>query len=209
MNNIKKIRHEYNLQELRKNQVSLCPISQFEIWFNNALNCKIPDANAMTLATVSPQGLPSARILLLKEFSTEGFSFFTNYESDKAKDIENTPYGAIVFFWPQLEQQIRIEGKIKKVEPEDSDKYFNQRPIGSRIAALVSPQSKLIENRADLEKQVASINLDQEIKRPNYWGGYKLIPYSFEFWQGRENRLNDRIKYTKKGDTWIIDRLAP
>ncbi|MFA8433334.1 MAG: pyridoxamine 5'-phosphate oxidase [Marinifilaceae bacterium] len=208
---IAKIRHEYSQQALSKQDVLSNPVEQFEKWFQEALNSDLKDANAMTLATTSSNGLPSARILLLKDFDQDGFCFFTNYESQKALDIKENPNGALVFFWPELERQIRIEGGIEKVSEEESDRYFEMRPVGSRIAACISPQSKEIENRKFLEDAFASYGQKSQlnIPRPTFWGGYRLRPSMIEFWQGRENRLNDRIEYRLEGDRWKIRRLAP
>lgn len=208
---IKNIRHEYEEAKLNRSEISTDPFYQFKKWFEKAIELNIADANAMTLATVSAEGKPSARILLLKDFSKEGFCFFTNYESRKGSDIKANPNGAMVFFWSKLEKQIRIEGRIVKLDPELSDKYFFERPLGSRIAASVSPQSKEIENRKVLCKMIADFQLKSknDFFRPNFWGGYRLIPELFEFWQGRENRLNDRFEYRLVKNNWKIRRLAP
>ena len=207
----KRIRHEYGNKELRKANADVNPLVQFERWFKEAVDLKLPDANAMTLSTVSPQGRPSARILLLKDFNEKGLCFFTNYNSKKGLELETNPFGAMVFFWPELERQIRIEGKIEKLEPEKSDEYFFERPVGSRIAAAVSPQSQEIENREVLVEMIAEFRkkYGEEFKRPDFWGGYRLKPDLFEFWQGRENRLNDRIEYSLHNDVWKMRRLAP
>jgi len=207
----KKIRHEYEQKELNSSDLLNSPFDLFAEWFQNAIDQKIPDANAMTVATVSKEGKPSARILLLKDVDEKGFCFFTNYESNKARQIDENPHAALVFFWPELEQQIRIEGKIEKLEAEKSDQYFYERPIGSRIAAIISPQSKEIDNRNQLESDLHLFLKEEEseISRPNYWGGYRLIPTLFEFWQGRENRLNDRFEYFLENNTWHTKRLAP
>ncbi|WP_321322253.1 pyridoxamine 5'-phosphate oxidase [Labilibaculum sp.] len=208
---IKKLRHEYGEIELNETDINSNPFAQFQIWFKQAIKMKLPDANAMTLATVSADNKPSARILLLKEYNEKGFCFFTNYNSRKGFDIEGNPYGALVFFWPELERQIRIEGKIEKLEPELSDEYFLDRPVGSRTAAAVSPQSDEIENRDTLSLMVEKFKEKNggEFARPDFWGGYRLIPDLFEFWQGRESRLNDRIEYNLKNKQWEIRRLAP
>jgi len=209
--NFKHLRHEYGKAELNKPDVDSNPFIQFQKWFEHAIKMRLPDANAMTLATVSAAGKPSARILLLKSFGENGFCFFTNYNSRKATDIEANPYGALVFFWSELERQIRIEGKIEKLEPELSDEYFLERPVGSRTAASVSPQSKEIENRDSLNQMIKHFkeSHSDHFTRPDSWGGYRLIPDLFEFWQGRENRLNDRIEYNLKNTRWKTRRLAP
>ena len=207
----KKLRHEYSMAELNKSDINSNPFTQFRIWLEQAIKMELPDANAMTLATVSADNKPSARILLLKDYNEKGFCFFTNYNSRKGTDIEGNPYGSLVFFWPELERQIRIEGKIEKLEPEFSDEYFLDRPVGSRTAAAVSPQSNEIENRNALIQMVETFKKknEDEFTRPDFWGGYRLIPDLFEFWQGRESRLNDRIEYNLKNKQWEIRRLAP
>jgi len=208
---IQKKRHEYTLKQLNERDVNPNPFTQFDTWFKMAHDLDLLDANAMTLATVNSDGKPTARILLLKDYSDQGFCFFTNYNSRKGKDIEENPYGAIVFFWPELEKQIRIEGSIEKLESKDSDHYFMNRPVGSRRAAAASRQSSILKNRGELEQSIANFKnqFGDNFKRPNYWGGYILIPNKFEFWQGRENRLNDRIEFKLENGNWNIHRLAP
>ena len=207
----KKLRHEYGVAELNKPDINSNPFLQFEFWFEQAVKMELPDANAMTLATVSADNKTSARILLLKDYNEKGFCFFTNYKSRKGGNIEANPYGALVFFWPELERQIRIEGKIEKLGSNLSDDYFFERPIGSRIAASASPQSDKIKNRDALNQMVEQFKKENgdQFTRPDFWGGYCLIPNLFEFWQGRENRLNDRIEYNLKNNKWKIRRLAP
>jgi len=208
---LNRIRREYGDNALSKADISKNPFLQFEKWFQLALKANIPDANAMCLSTVSAKGKPTARILLLKDFDQKGFCFFTNYKSKKGRNIDINPHGALVFFWPTLEKQIRIEGKIEKLEENLSDTYFYNRPIGSRIAAAVSPQSEEIENRNSLITTVDQFKAihGEKFQRPEFWGGYRLIPDLFEFWQGRENRLNDRIEYILHKNNWNIRRLAP
>ncbi|MRT94237.1 pyridoxamine 5'-phosphate oxidase [Ancylomarina sp. 16SWW S1-10-2] len=208
---IQKKRHEYTLKQLDERDVNLNPFTQFDIWFKMAHDLDLLDANAMTLATVNSDGKPTARILLLKDYSDQGFCFFTNYNSRKGKDIKENPYGAIVFFWPELEKQIRIEGSIEKLKSKDSDHYFMNRPVGSRRAAAASPQSSILKNRDELEQAIQNFKneFDDKFKRPNYWGGYKLKPTKFEFWQGRESRLNDRIEFELENGNWNFHRLAP
>ncbi|WP_421919980.1 pyridoxamine 5'-phosphate oxidase [Marinifilum sp.] len=207
----KQIRHEYGKKTLLESDVNQNPFEQFKIWFSEAIKSNLPDANAMCLSTVSADSRPSSRILLLKDFDDSGFCFFTNYNSRKGIEIENNPYGNMVFFWPELERQIRIEGKIEKLDTKKSDIYFNERPLGSRIAATVSPQSKVLKNREELDQMMQKFaeQNGENFTRPDYWGGYKLVPYLFEFWQGRENRLNDRIEYNLEKNNWIQQRLAP
>jgi len=207
----KQIRHEYGKKELLETDINANPIIQFKEWFNEAVDQKISDANAMTLSTVSSEGRPSARILLLKNYDENGFYFFTNYNSRKGIELEQNPFGCLVFFWSELERQIRIEGKIEKIDAKLSDEYFFGRPVGSRMAAAISPQSKEIKSRDYLDKLMNEFKTEhgEKFKRPEYWGGYRLIPDNFEFWQGRKNRLNDRIEYRLIEKKWKNKRLAP
>lgn len=209
---IENLRKEYNLKNLNETEVNPNPIFQFEQWFNDAVNAQCFEPNAMTLATSTFEGKPSARIVLLKDFSDQGFTFFANYESKKGKQILQNPYGALVFWWPELERQVRIEGKITKVSPAESDRYFRTRPEGSKIGAWASPQSQAIPNRKYLESLQSDFKEEfsgKTITRPPNWGGYVLAPFLLEFWQGRQNRLHDRIQYTLVNDSWVIERLAP
>ncbi len=207
------LRKEYRNASLSEQDVLKDPIQQFALWFDNALEAKLQEPNAMTLATASKKGIPSARIVLLKGFDPEGFVFYTNYESHKGKELKENPHAALVFFWHDLERQIRIEGKIKKVKPRESDLYFHSRPKESRLGAWASPQSQVIEDRQILEEtfeKLASSYEHTEPPRPDFWGGYRLIPNKIEFWQGRPSRMHDRILFKKsaKGN-WKIVRLAP
>lgn len=210
---IQNLRQDYRSASLSENEVSKNPYHQFEKWFKEALQAEVLEPNAMTLATANKSGIPSARIVLLKEFTEEGFVFYTNYESQKGKEIEGNPYAALIFFWADLERQIRIEGVVEKVSEEESNQYFHSRPKGSQLGALTSPQSQTIPNRAFLEEKLAHLAKeyqDKEVKKPNYWGGYRVIPNRIEFWQGRSNRLHDRIVYSQSKDqTWKFERLAP
>lgn len=208
---IQKKRHEYSLDQLNEHDIDQNPFVQFDVWFKMALEANLPDANAMTLATVNAEGKPTARILLLKDYSDDAYCFFTNYESKKGEDLKQNPYAAMVFFWPQLEKQIRIEGRVERLKPEHSDQYFMARPVGSRRAAAVSPQSSKLNNRTELEQAIEKHKKKhgEIFDRPEFWGGYKLIPENFEFWQGRESRLNDRIEYVLNDGNWIFHRLAP
>ena len=208
---IQKRRHEYTLKQLNEQDVDPSPFVQFDIWFKMALEAELPDANALTLATVNPEGKPTARILLLKDYSKDGYCFFTNYKSKKGEDLKQNPFGAMVFFWPELEKQIRIEGRIERLSPEQSDKYFMARPVGSRRAAAASPQSDIIKDRVEIETAIKEFETKygDQFDRPEYWGGYRLIPDKFEFWQGRENRLNDRIEFVLENGNWNFHRLAP
>ena len=210
--NIAGIRREYSLHSLNESDVAANPIEQFNEWWKNAIESEILEVNAMTLATSDKDGKPSARIVLLKGFDEHGFVFFTNYQSNKAKALEENPKAALIFFWKEIERQIRIEGIVEKVSEEESDAYFFSRPEGSRIGAWASPQSKVISNRKILEDNVQKYTAEfkNSIPRPPHWGGYRVMPDLIEFWQGRSNRLHDRIQYTKTGKgSWKVERLAP
>ncbi len=209
---LKDIRPEFAKGELRKEQVNKDPFEQFKVWFNHAIEMKVPEANAMTMATASLDGLPSARTVLLKEVDRNGFVFFTNYEGRKGKELAQNPQAALLFYWKELEQQIRIEGKVKKVNKQESDAYFNVRPLESKMSAIVSRQSEVVQSRGELEERWVNClkdNFEKKIKRPENWGGYRLIPEKIEFWQGRTNRLHDRILFTKTNKGWKIERLEP
>jgi len=207
------IRKDYRLQSLSEEDVDTNPIKQFEKWFQQALASGIEEPNAMTLATSTTDGKPSARIVLLKGIKDNGFVFFTNYESKKGKQIHDNPFAGIVFFWKELERQVTIQGEIEKVSEQESDEYFASRPLESRIGAWSSPQSQVIENREVLEKNVAYYSdkyQSQNIPRPSHWGGYILMPTLIEFWQGGAGRLHDRLQYSIDAtNSWIIKRLAP
>lgn len=210
---ISNLRKEYSTQCLLETDVANNPIDQFDKWWQQALESKIEEVNAMTLATASCDGLPSARIVLLKGYSKNGFVFFTNYKSYKALQLEENPRACMVFFWKELERQVRIVGLVKKIAAEENDAYFNSRPKASRLGALTSPQSQVISNREWIDKEylkISEVYKENEPQRPVFWGGYNLQPIIIEFWQGRPSRLHDRIQYTLQ-DTggWKIDRLAP
>lgn len=195
--------------ELSEHSVAPDPFSQFTRWFHEAK--EIPDANAMTLATATRGGKVSARIVLLKGFNERGFSFFTNFESAKGKQLEKNPRAALVFFWQPLQRQVRIEGVVRKLSTREADGYFATRPLGSQIGAWASPQSKAIPDRAFLEHRVAEFEakFGGKVPRPPHWGGFRVVPESVEFWQGRENRLHDRLIYRRGRKGWTIERLAP
>lgn len=212
MRDVASIRREYALEHLDEGDVSKNPFVQFNAWFNDAINAEVTEPNAMVLATATAFGRPSARMVLLKGFDENGFTFFTNYQSKKATQLEQNPFAALVLFWPELERQIRIEGKVAKVSEQESDDYFNSRPEGSKISAWVSPQSRAVHGRNFLESIKVIIEsqfTDKTISRPPNWGGYRLTPDIIEFWQGRPNRLHDRIQYTLTKERWVIERLAP
>ena len=188
------------------------PLKQFETWFNDALQEDGMEANAMFLATSTRDGIPSVRTVLLKGFDERGFVFFTNHSSRKGNELEENPNASILFFWKELGRQIRIEGIVKRVSEKESDEYFLSRPVDSQIAAVASPQSKVIRSREVLDgkfNELKEIYKDQTVPRPENWGGYRLSHHKIEFWQGRQNRLHDRMRYTKKNEGWIIERLAP
>jgi len=212
-NNIADIRKNYSQKTLSENDVETDPMRQFDRWWKEAIASEIDEVNAMTLATASADGFPSARIVLLKDLSVNGFSFFTNYNSFKGQQLAENPKACLVFFWKELERQVRITGLIEKLSDDKSNEYFQSRPEGSRIGAIASPQSQVIPNRNWLDEQYQK--LEQELKnttmqRPTHWGGYLLKPVIIEFWQGRPSRLHDRIQYTlEENGSWKIERLAP
>jgi pyridoxamine 5'-phosphate oxidase len=207
------IRKDYQKQSLQETDVAVHPIAQFSIWWQDAIRSEIDEVNAMTVATASADGIPSARISLLKEYDEQGFVFFTNYNSYKGQQLAENPRACLVFFWKELERQVRITGIVEKVSADESDTYFNSRPEGSRIGAWVSPQSQVIESREwlDAKQQEWSQRFTTEpVTRPPHWGGYRVKPITIEFWQGRASRLHDRILYSLQEDgTWKIERLAP
>ena len=210
---IQNIRNEYLAASLSETDAHADPIKQFDKWFNEALKAELQEPTAMTLATATHDGRPSARIVLMKGFDSNGFVFYTNYLSRKGKEIAKNPLGALMFFWGTLERQIRIEGTIEKISKEDSIRYFQTRPRPSQLSAVASPQSQEIADRAVLEKKWAELEAeyaDKEVPKPSYWGGYILKPRMIEFWQGRPNRLHDRILYKKTDNkSWKKVRLAP
>lgn len=211
---IAKLRQEYTAHTLDQADVDQNPFIQFQTWMQEAIDCEIPEPNAMILATINQQNRPSARVLLLKGVEKEGFVFYTNYDSDKAKDLQANPFAAMTFNWLGLQRQIRIEGSIEKVSEEASTQYFQSRPRGSQIGAWASPQSTIISDRKILEENVAHLEEkyqgEEVLPKPPHWGGYHLKADLIEFWQGRRSRLHDRIRYRlEKGGEWAIERLAP
>jgi pyridoxamine 5'-phosphate oxidase len=212
MSAIADIRKEYKQQSLSEHELAGDPFAQFHTWWKQAIESEIDEVNAMTLATANKNGHPSARIVLLKDADETGFVFYTNYNSSKGIQLEENPFAALVFFWKELERQIRIEGTIAKVDEPESDAYFASRPRESKIGAWASAQSNIVVSRTELEAKVAEIEKKYpgEIPRPPHWGGYRLIPDSVEFWQGRPGRLHDRLRYSKgEENNWTIERLAP
>ncbi len=206
------LRKQYEKNRLDETELDSDPFGLFRKWFQEAREKLIEEPNAMVLSTVSLEGKPSARVVLLKAFHENGFEFFTNYESRKGRQLAGNPYASLTFFWPQLERQIRIEGKVEKVPDAVSDQYFGERPLESRISAIVSPQSQRIPSRDFLEnahRQLLVQANEGSPERPPYWGGYVLIPELIEFWQGRPNRLHDRMEYVKIDGKWELHRLAP
>lgn len=207
------IRKDYRLRSLLEKDVEANAIRQFDKWWQEAIHSEIDEVNAMTLATASADGIPAARIVLLKGYDERGFVFFTNYESFKGLHLAENPRACLVFFWKELERQVRITGLVERVSAEESDIYFNSRPEGSRIGAWASPQSQVIESREWLEEREKTLAKDftgKPLSRPAHWGGYRVKPINIEFWQGRPSRLHDRLQYTLQGEnSWKIERLAP
>jgi pyridoxamine 5'-phosphate oxidase len=211
MHDLQNTRKEYKLKELREADIELNPFKQFSVWLNEALTSGNTYPNAMVLSTISSDNRPSSRVVLLKDFSEKGFEFFTNYKSKKAHHLAQQQFASLLFFWPELERQVRIEGKVEKVDNTESDEYFKKRPYESQISAWASPQSSIISSRDDLihrYQKIESLFLFTP-RRPSNWGGYRLLPDLFEFWQGREYRLHDRIEYIKGENGWENHRLAP
>lgn len=211
--NIAAIRKNYSQKSLLESEVDINPILQFSAWWEEAVASEIDEVNAMTLATASQDGMPAARIVLLKDFNENGFSFYTNYNSFKAQQLAENPKACLVFFWKELERQVRITGLIERLAAETSDAYFTSRPQGSQVGALASPQSQVIASREWLDKHYQELEnelQDKKIQRPAHWGGYLVKPVIIEFWQGRPSRLHDRLQYTlNESGNWKLERLAP
>ena len=205
-------RQEYKLGNLRKDHMHEHPLRQLQLWYQKAIELQVPEPNAMTLATVDHNGQPSIRVVLVKDIDLQGLTFFTNYKSRKGLELANHPLASLNFFWQTIERQVRVNGTVEQVSSQESDDYFKTRPRGSQIGAWVSPQSEPIPNRLFLEHRLKEYQdrfEDQEIPRPPHWGGYIIKPRVVEFWQGRPNRLHDRMLYEYKEGQWSLERLAP
>ncbi|GAC1335969.1 MAG: pyridoxamine 5'-phosphate oxidase [Isosphaeraceae bacterium] len=207
------LRKEYALAGLGESDVDLDPIRQFQKWFDQALSANLPEPNAMTLATSTLDGFPSARIVLLKGLDDRGFAFYTNFESRKGRELLSNPRAALVFHWIELERQVRIEGEVEHVSESEADAYYRSRPLGSRLGAWISKQSEVVASREVLERDFALIRSrfpNDDIPRPPFWGGFRVVPVALEFWQGRPSRLHDRLRYRKESNgEWILERLSP
>ena len=213
MDHVARLRKQYTRSGLDESEAAPDPIEQFRGWFEDALAADLHEPNAMTLATATPEGRSSARIVLVKGFDERGFVFYTNYGGRKARELEANPYCALVFYWGELERQVRVEGRVSRVSEEESDAYFASRPRGSRLGAWASKQSRPVGDRGTLERRLRELEREyegREIPRPPFWGGYRVEPEIIEFWQGRENRLHDRLLYRRSVDGgWIRERLQP
>lgn len=206
------LRKDYTLQALNESEIDPNPFKQFQLWFDQSIQAELPEPNAMTVATATKDGIPYARVVLLKGVDEQGFVFYTNYNSDKGKQLVENPHAAIVFLWTELERQVRIVGTVEKVPPAESDAYFYSRPVGSRLGAWASEQSQVIRDREILEQRLEDLKTEYEhkdIPRPPHWGGFRIKPTEIEFWQGRSNRLHDRIRYRLTENQWVIERLSP
>ena len=206
------VRKEYSRHSLDELDVDLNPFVQFQQWFEQAVKAELPEPNAMALATATPDGRPSVRMVLLKGFDERGFVFYTNYEGRKSVELAANPQAAVLFFWVELERQVRIEGTVEKTSKQESDEYFKTRPLESRLSAWASRQSSIIPSRSFLEQKMSDLEhryANREIPLPPFWGGFRIQPQVFEFWQGRENRLHDRVRYMLQGGVWHIERVSP
>ena len=206
------LRREYRAAGLERDALDDDPVAQFGRWFEEAERAEEIEPNAMTLATSSPDGRPSARVVLLKGFGPDGFVFFSNYDSRKGEELAANPNAALVFWWPPLERQVRLEGRVARTTTQESEAYWTSRPLGSRLAALASAQSRVLAGREELVRRVEELadrHRDGAVPLPEAWGGYRLVPHVFEFWQGQPNRLHDRFRYTRQQGGWRIERLSP
>lgn len=206
------LRHNYTLEQLNETDVDPDPIKQFQRWLNQAIAAELPEPNAMTLATATSNGTPSARIVLLKGLDERGFVFYTNYESRKGQELTENPQAVLVFLWTVVERQVRIEGRVEPVAAAETDAYFQSRPLESRLGAWASNQSRVIPSREVLEQRFAELKAtyaDEDVPRPSHWGGYRVTPHQIEFWQGRTSRLHDRLRYRLEQGNWLLERLAP
>lgn len=211
-NSIADLRKEYSRESLTESDTHPNPIEQFTKWFNEVMAAKVPEFNAMSVATTSADGRPASRILLIKDFDQRGFTFFGNYDSRKGQHLKENPFAALLFYWIELERQVRIEGRVCRITESENDAYYHARPLGSRLGAIASAQSRPVDSREVLEAHVAEVKKQcrEHPARPPYWGGYRLVPDYLEFWQGRPSRLHDRIAYQRHDDgTWIRERLQP
>ena len=211
MEDIASLRKSYEKAELDETASAADPLQQFKLWFEQALQSQLPEPNAMTLATVGADGRPSTRVVLIKGVDARGIVWYTNYGSRKGQELAQHPFAALQFHWVELERVVRIEGRVEKTSDEESDAYFHSRPLDSRLGAWASPQSQVISSRTVLVKAAAEAALRHALNppRPPHWGGYRLVPEHWEFWQGRKSRLHDRLRYRQDGGHWVRERLAP
>jgi pyridoxamine 5'-phosphate oxidase len=212
LDHVARLREEYTRAGLRESEADPNPMEQFRGWFGEALAADLHEPNAMTLATATPDGRPSARVVLLKGFDERGFVFYTNYEGRKSRELEANPRAALLFYWGELERQVRVEGRVWRVPDRESDAYFAGRPRGSQLGAWASEQSRPVRDRGALERRLRELEGEyegREVPRPAFWGGYRVVPETMEFWQGRENRLHDRLRYRRAEGGWKIERLQP